>query len=106
MWRPRVSAPLRPSRPPAAPFHGRLRQFRACRRSQSRPAIGSPDEYWGVSLGTGFSLGRGENKIIIDIAYIYSWGNDVMGTLVPGQQDSVGTDVRRHDLYLSCIYHF
>lgn len=73
---------------------------------EQRPAIGSPDEYWGVSLGTGFSLGKGENKVIIDIAYIYSWGNDVMGTLVPGQKDSIGTDVRRHDLYLSCIYHF
>lgn len=80
--------------------------FRVGLSWEERPAIGSPDDYWGVSLGTGFSIGKGENKVIIDIAYIYSWGDDVMGTLVPGQKDSVGTDVRRHDLYLSCIYHF
>ena len=80
--------------------------FRVGLSWEERPAIGSPDDYWGVSLGTGFSIGKGENKVIIDIAYIYSWGDDVMGTLVPGQKDSVGTDVQRHDLYLSCIYHF
>jgi long-subunit fatty acid transport protein len=73
---------------------------------EQRPAIGEPDEYWGVSLGSGFSIGKGPNKVIIDIAYVYSWGNDVMGTLVPGQEDSLGTDVQRHDLYVSCIYHF
>ena len=73
---------------------------------EQRPAVNSPDEYWGVSLGTGISLGKGANKVIIDIAYIYSWGSDVMGTLVPGQQGNLGTDVQRHDVYVSCIYHF
>jgi len=71
-----------------------------------RPAVGMPDQYWGISLGTGISLGKGPNKVIIDIAYIYSWGNDVMGTLVPGQEGNLGTDVQRHDVYVSCIYHF
>lgn len=79
--------------------------FRAGFFWEQRPAVGQPDDYWGISLGSGFSIGRGENKLIIDAAYIFSWGNDVMGTLVPGQQDSLGTDVRRHDLYVSCIYH-
>ena len=73
---------------------------------EQRPAVNSPDEYWGVSLGTGISIGKGPNKLIIDVAYIYSWGNDVMGTLVPGQKDSLGTDVQRHDIYISAIYHF
>ncbi|MBP7637120.1 MAG: hypothetical protein KBA18_04530 [Kiritimatiellae bacterium] len=80
--------------------------FRAGLFWEQRPAVGQPDDYWGFSLGSGFSIGRGENKLIIDAAYIFSWGNDVMGTLVPGQQESLGTDVRRHDLYVSCIYHF
>lgn len=80
--------------------------FRAGLFWEQRPAIGSPDEYWGTSLGTGFSIGKGPNKLIIDIAYVYSWGNNVMGTLVPGQTGSLGTDVQRHDLYVSAIYHF
>jgi long-subunit fatty acid transport protein len=80
--------------------------FRAGLSWEQRPAIGQPDEYWGVSLGTGFSLGKGPNKVIIDVAYLYSWGHDVMGSLVPGQTGSLGTDVQRHDLYISCIYHF
>jgi long-subunit fatty acid transport protein len=70
------------------------------------PAIGTPDQYWSVSLGSGISLGKGPNKLIIDLAYIYTWGSDVMGSLVPGQSDSLGTDVQRHQLYISCIYHF
>ena len=73
---------------------------------EQRPAVNRPDDYWGISLGTGLSLGKGPNKVIIDIAYVYSWGSDVMGTLVPGQQGNLGTDVQRHDLYVSCIYHF
>lgn len=73
---------------------------------EQRPAIGQPDQYWGLTLGTGISLGKGPNKVIIDIAYMYTWANDVMGSLVPGRQDSLGSDVQRHDVYLSCIYHF
>lgn len=80
--------------------------FRAGVFWEQRPAIGSPDEYWGFSLGSGFSIGKGENKVIFDVAYLFSWGNDVMGTLVPGQKDTLGTDVQRHEVFLSCIYHF
>ncbi len=80
--------------------------FRAGLSWEQRPAIGRPDEYWGVTLGSGFSIGRGANKIIIDVAYMYSWGNNVMGTLVPGQKDTLETDMERHEVYLSCIYHF
>jgi len=73
---------------------------------EQRPAVGSPDVYWGISLGSGISLGKGENKVIIDVAYTYTWGSDVMGTLVPGQTGKLGTDVDRHDIYISSIYHF
>lgn len=73
---------------------------------EQRPAIGTPDDYWGVSLGSGFSIGRGPRRVIVDVAYLFSWGSDVMETLVPGQQGALETDVQRHDLYLSCICHF
>lgn len=80
--------------------------FRVGLSWEQYPAVDRPDQYWGVSLGTGFSIGKGPNKLVIDIAYLYSWGYDVMGSLVPGQQDSLGTDVQEHELYVSCIYHF
>jgi long-subunit fatty acid transport protein len=71
---------------------------------EQRPAIGKPDDYWGISLGTGISIGKGPNKVIIDIAYTYTWANSVMGSLVPDKD--IGSDVQRHDVYVSCIYHF
>jgi len=80
--------------------------FRAGLSWDQRPAVGSPDEYWGVSLGSGISIGKGPNKVIIDVTYLYSWGNNVMGTLVPGQEGTLGTDMERHELYVSAIYHF
>ena len=80
--------------------------FRAGLFWDQRPAIGRPDEYWGVSLGSGISIGKGPNKLIFDVAYMYSWGNNVMGTLVPGQEGDLETDMERHEVYVSCIYHF
>ncbi|MDA3924126.1 MAG: outer membrane protein transport protein [Kiritimatiellae bacterium] len=78
--------------------------FRAGVSWEQRPAIGRPDEYWGLSLGTGISLGKGPNKVIIDIAYTYTWANNVMGSLIPDK--GIDSDVQRHDVYVSCIYHF
>jgi long-subunit fatty acid transport protein len=80
--------------------------FRVGLSWEQYPAVDRPDQYWGVSLGSGFSIGKGPNKLIIDIAYLYSFGSDVMGTLVPGQSDTLGTDVQEHEVYISCIYHF
>jgi hypothetical protein len=58
-----------------------------------------------VSLGTGLSIGEAPGRILIDLAYSFSWANDVMGSLVSGQ-DAVTTDVQSHEVYLSCIVHF
>lgn len=74
-------------------------------RWEQRPAVGEPDEYWGLSLGSGISLGKEPGRLILDVAYTYSWGDHVLGTLVP-DQEGLGTDVNRHDLHLSCIWHF
>ncbi len=79
--------------------------FRAGFMWEQRPAIGSPDEYWGVSVGTGFSIGQDPGKLIVDIAYQYTWGNDVMGSLVPGQE-GLSTDVEEHQVFVSSIWHF
>lgn len=79
--------------------------FRAGVSWEQRPAVGAPDEFYGVNAGTGLSLGRDPGKLILDVAYAYSWGDDVLGSLVP-QQEGLSTDMREHQVYVSCIYHF
>lgn len=79
--------------------------FRAGVAWEERPAIGDPDEYWHYSLGTGISIGREHNKYIIDLAYVLTQANDVLGSLVP-EQDDLTSDVTEHQVYLSCIRHF
>jgi long-subunit fatty acid transport protein len=72
---------------------------------EQRPAIGTPDEFYGVSAGSGISLGKDPGKLIIDVAYNYSWGNDVLKSLVP-DQEGLSTDMQEHQVFVSCIYHF
>jgi hypothetical protein len=72
---------------------------------EERPAIGSPDEYWHFSLGTGVSIGRDKNKYVIDLAYVLTKANDVLGSLVP-DQEGLTSDVTEHQVFLSCIRHF
>ncbi len=71
---------------------------------EQRPAAGSPDEYWGFSLGSGLSLGRAPTRAILDVAYIFEQGNNVMGALLPEQ--AVQSDVTKHQLFVSAIWHF
>lgn len=71
---------------------------------EQRPAAGTPDEYWGFSLGSGISLGKNPGKLVLSIAYIYEMGNNVMGTLLPDQ--STTTDSTKHQLFVSGIWHF
>ncbi len=79
--------------------------FRAGVSWEQRPAIGDPDEFWGFSLGTGVSVGKDPGKMIVDVAYSYARGEDVLGSLVPDRPD-LKTDVTEHQLYLSGIWHF
>jgi len=72
---------------------------------EQRPAIGTPDQYWGVSLGSGISVGKDPGKFIIDFAYICTVGQDVMGSLVP-DQEGLRTDVLKQQGYVSGIVHF
>ncbi len=62
------------------------------------PSEGSPEDFYGFSLGTGVSIG----DVVIDAAYQYRWGTDTDNRSVPGTE----ADVDHHTFYLSAIYHF
>ena len=64
------------------------------------PAEGSPDDYYGFSLGSGLAY----KSFIFDIAYQYRWGNDVGEDLFRAQNFS--QDVDEHTVYTSLIVHF
>jgi len=71
---------------------------------EERPAIGEPDEYWSASVGTGIALGREPARWILDAAYVFTQGDDVLGSLVTDQD--LRTDVTEHQFFVSCIKHF
>jgi long-subunit fatty acid transport protein len=63
------------------------------------PTEGSPEDFYGVSLGSGIAY----KKVVFDMAYQFRWGNDVdTGNLI----DSSKADITQHTLLLSMIYHF
>jgi long-subunit fatty acid transport protein len=64
------------------------------------PAQGSPDDYYGFSLGTGIGIGR----FILDAAYVYRFGTDVGESLFTGLK--LSQDVNEHNFYTSLIIHF
>jgi long-subunit fatty acid transport protein len=64
------------------------------------PAEGSPDDFWGFSIGSGIAY----KKIIFDAAYQYRFGRDVRTTTVGGEDSS--QDVDQHAVHMSLIYHF
>ena len=58
------------------------------------PAKNNPDDFYGVSFGTGIAWG----KIIFDIAYTYRFGKTSGKASTP--------DIRQHLLLTSMIFHF
>jgi long-subunit fatty acid transport protein len=64
------------------------------------PATGSPDDFFGFSLGSGIAY----KSFVYDIAYQYRFGRDVRSTNV-GNEDA-SQDVDQHTIYMSIIYHF
>jgi len=64
------------------------------------PAEGSPDEFYGFSLGSGIAY----KKIIFDMAYQYRFGNDVSQYIMENLDFS--EDVQEHTIFASIIYHF
>ena len=63
------------------------------------PAEGSPDDFYGFSLGSGFAKGR----FIFDLAYQYRFGRDVGGSTL--QNLDFSQDVDEHSLFASLIIH-
>jgi long-subunit fatty acid transport protein len=64
------------------------------------PASGSPDDYFGFSLGSGIAYGR----FIFDIAYQYRFGNNVGSSILKNLNFS--QDLDEHTIYSSVIIHF
>ena len=64
------------------------------------PGQGGPDNYFGLSLGSGFAYGR----YVFDVAYQYRFGNNVGKSLF--QAYDFSQDVQEHSVYSSVIIHF
>lgn len=64
------------------------------------PAMGSPDDYYGISIGSGFARGR----FIFDIAYQFRWGNNVGASIY--REFDFSMDIEEHTVYSSIIIHF
>jgi len=64
------------------------------------PAQGSPDSFFGVSVGSGIVYER----YVLDVAYQYRFGNHVGGSIL--KDWGFSQNVREHTLYASLIVHF
>ena len=65
-----------------------------------KPAEGSPDNYYGISLGSGIV----REKIVFDAVYQYRFGQDVGANILEDYDFS--QDVSEHTVYASVIFHF
>ncbi|MDM8536815.1 hypothetical protein QUF70_08690 [Desulfobacterales bacterium HSG17] len=63
------------------------------------PAEGNPDDYYGLSIGSGFAKGR----YIFDIAAQYRFGRDVGDSVYPNYEFS--QDVDEVTIYMSLVIH-
>jgi len=64
------------------------------------PAEGSPDDFFGFSIGSGIGIG----KFKFDLAYQYRFGNNVSGSILKAYGFS--QDMAEHTLYSSLILYF
>lgn len=64
------------------------------------PAPDHPDDFWGVSLGSGIAY----KHVVFDLAYQFRFAEDVRAATVGTGEAS--QDVQQHTLYMSVIYHF
>ncbi len=64
------------------------------------PAEGSPDDYYGFSLGGGVAF----EYLALDIAYQFRTGNDVGGSMF--EEVNFSMDVTEHKVYSSLIIYF
>ena len=64
------------------------------------PSEKNPEDFWGVTVGTGISIG----DLIFDCAYQFRYGDDAEGDVF--DLPSTNADVMQHLLMFSFIYHF
>ena len=64
------------------------------------PAEGSPDDFYGFSIGSGIA----KERFVFDIAYQYRFGNNVGASML--QNLGFSQDVDEHTVYSSIIFHF
>lgn len=64
------------------------------------PSEGSNDDFYGVTLGTGF----GWKRYIFDVGYQYRFGSDVGSAIY--KSGELSQDVSEHTFYASLIVHF
>ncbi|KJR40876.1 Membrane protein involved in aromatic hydrocarbon degradation [Candidatus Magnetoovum chiemensis] len=64
------------------------------------PAEDEPDDYYGLTLGSGV----GYKRFVFDMAYQYRFGNDVGTSFLPNLQ--FAQNLNEHLLYSSLIIHF
>lgn len=64
------------------------------------PAEGSPDDYYGISIGSGIAWGR----IVFDMAYQYRFADSVGDSILKSLEYS--QDLEEHMVYSSIIIHF
>jgi len=64
------------------------------------PTESSPDDFYGLSLGSGIAT----NKFALDIAYQYRWGNDVRKVRLGSEE--ISQDIEQHTIHASIIYYF
>jgi hypothetical protein len=64
------------------------------------PSQGSPDDFYGFSMGSGLVF----HRFSWDIAYQYRFGNGVSSAILPGYGFS--QNVREHTVYVSLIVYF
>ncbi|MEA2061918.1 MAG: outer membrane protein transport protein [Thermodesulfobacteriota bacterium] len=64
------------------------------------PAQGNPDDFFGISTGSGFMY----KKAVFDFAYQYRFGRDVHGVTMSESKSS--QDIDQHIAYASMILHF
>ncbi len=70
------------------------------------PSEGSPDHYFGISIGTGFKYIGPESKCrpyVFDIAYQFRFGDNVGESMLETMNFS--QDVREHIVYASLIFY-
>jgi long-subunit fatty acid transport protein len=70
------------------------------------PGDGTPDDYYGATLGLGVLI---KNRVNVDLAYQYRWGNNVRKDTLAGAgpfENGFSEDVQQHNLYLSTVIYF